>query len=125
MKPISFYNDLFRVQIFAFIDVDQKLFKEFMLKRYDYDVEDVQYMSGAAVECTKRDRLEIVIWTREEDIAALTHECLHAASIILRNRGVSFAKESEEVYAYLQEWIIMKIINKHNKLKEKKNESND
>lgn len=55
--------------------------------------------------------------TTPEYKAILVHEVFHAASMLLRNRGMSLVKESEEAYAYLIEFIYRKIVEKVEELK--------
>lgn len=55
--------------------------------------------------------------TSPEYKGILAHEVFHVTSILLRSRGMSLVKESEEAYAYLIEFIYRKIIEKVEELK--------
>lgn len=55
--------------------------------------------------------------TTTEYKAILAHEVFHAASMLLRSRGMSLVKESEEAYAYLIEFIHRKIVDNVEELK--------
>lgn len=50
--------------------------------------------------------------TTPEYKGILAHEVFHATSILLRSRGMSLVKESEEAYVYLLEFIYRKIVEK-------------
>lgn len=55
------------------------------------------------------------IWLKEppdtiEDIAILNHEAFHMAVMILKRVGISPSEESEEVYAYLIEFLTKSIL---------------
>ena len=55
---------------------------------------------------------------RSVDNGCIAHEIFHAASMLLRSRGIELSEESEEAYAYLIDWmtsIVYKII-KDNKI---------
>ncbi|MEI6871478.1 MAG: hypothetical protein WCL08_04280 [Verrucomicrobiota bacterium] len=48
-------------------------------------------------------------WEEETyDMATLSHECIHAAVMILRDRGIDPMACKEEPLAYLQGWIFQK-----------------
>lgn len=55
--------------------------------------------------------------TTPEYKGILVHEVFHVTSILLRSRGMSLVKESEEAYAYLLEFIYRKIVEKVEELK--------
>lgn len=55
--------------------------------------------------------------TTPEYKGILVHEVFHATSMLLRSRGMSLVKESEEAYAYLLEFIYKKIVEKIEELK--------
>lgn len=46
----------------------------------------------------------------DSDMGWLAHECLHIVAEILRNVGVKFSGDSEEVYSYLIEWIMKELV---------------
>ncbi len=57
-----------------------------------------------------------VIWVRDKkDICSIAHECFHAACWILADRGISLTDESEEAYAYLQQFLLKKILQNYTK----------
>lgn len=40
---------------------------------------------------------------------SIAHECFHAVSAIMRNKGVVFCEESEESFAYLLDYIVTEV----------------
>lgn len=50
-----------------------------------------------------------VIWLRTRKISTMAHECFHATHWILDRSGVALSDDSEEVYAYHQEFLINKM----------------
>lgn len=47
-----------------------------------------------------------VIWTHpSSSISELLHEIVHATAILLRDRGVPLSRDTEEVYAYMVEFL--------------------
>jgi hypothetical protein len=48
-------------------------------------------------------------WT-PDDIGTLAHECLHTTASMLRSRGLSFNKQTEEAYAYLHDSLVRRCL---------------
>lgn len=66
---------------------------------------------GISVEGTfevyKKDGKWIsVIWLRNHKFEVLVHECFHAVHWNLQNKGMTLTDSSEEVYAYLLEFLV-------------------
>ena len=68
---------------------------------------------------------DCALWFHKErpSLATVSHEVFHAVANILRKTGVTFSKDSEEVYAYFNDWLVTEV-GKHfwwnNKTKKKK-----
>lgn len=45
-----------------------------------------------------------------QSLSILTHECLHAAMMIIANRGMKVNQNNDELVAYLQQYIIKNVI---------------
>jgi hypothetical protein len=63
--------------------------------------------SGSCTNLHEEDYGQVVlIWVRPEvNIGVLAHEALHAASFVLRRKGLRFSSKSEEAFTYYMEWI--------------------
>lgn len=62
-----------------------------------------------------------VVYIGLEDIKHLTHEAAHATFELMRLLGIPNNKSTEEVFAYTQEAIITKIMNKYEKINKGRN----
>ncbi len=51
---------------------------------------------------------DVAIWV-DAKLEHLLHEAFHATSHVLRHVGVSLTPESEETYAYLQDYLVREI----------------
>lgn len=58
------------------------------------------------------DREKTNFWT-----SVLVHEVFHAASFLLKSKGIELDESSEEAYAYLIEFIYYKIMEQLDELK--------
>ncbi len=61
---------------------------------------EVYYIKGCPIS---------VLWLRNRDVGMLAHECFHVAHHNLSRAGVILCDESEEVYAYYQQYLMRKI----------------
>jgi hypothetical protein len=54
--------------------------------------------------------LIVVIWTKPDaDAAVVAHEAFHATCEVMRQKGLSLKRSSEEAYAYWLEWLMREI----------------
>ncbi len=52
-----------------------------------------------------------VIWVKKiNDISVIVHECFHATHRVLADRGIGLCDSSEEVYAYLMDYLVTAIL---------------
>jgi hypothetical protein len=51
----------------------------------------------------------IRFFDKNPDNGLIAHECFHAVYSILSNKGIQLSQETEEVYAYLLQFLINKI----------------
>lgn len=76
----------------------------------EYGYERHPYEMGDAV-CLKLTSNDIVIWTRKRNmIPEIAHEAVHAANFIFMQKGILYARDNDEHFAYYVEWIVRKII---------------
>lgn len=51
-----------------------------------------------------------VIWLRKMDKSVLLHECVHAVSFLLMERGIPHNDDTDEIYAYTLTWLYNKAL---------------
>ena len=52
------------------------------------------------------------IWVKTKRVSFIAHEVFHAVSYVLRHKGVPLSDNTDEVYAYLTEFLVREIIKK-------------
>jgi hypothetical protein len=52
----------------------------------------------------------VFIWTKERKPEVIAHECFHALFFELRARGVRMAEDSDELYAYMLQFLMKSIL---------------
>lgn len=119
----SFYCDLYRVKITLGNGGDDKKLHNLMIKAGDPRTytEFMEDHSMAAATTTKLNNDEIFIHVNKkadtmsyiEHTAMLAHECVHVVGYILGPRGIDWKDETDEAYAYLLEWVLLKILCKY------------
>ena len=61
--------------------------------------------------CYEKDGGTLVfIWTKERKPEVIAHECFHALFFELRARGVRMAEDSDELYAYMIQFLMKSIL---------------
>ncbi len=56
-------------------------------------------------------RMFFVAIALDADLSVLIHESLHIISNVLCMKGIYFSKQTEEIYAYFQQWFFDEFIN--------------
>lgn len=82
------------------------------IKNHSNDQGNVLLLSNNAIYLHVRDREKTNFWT-----SVLVHEVFHAASFLLKSKGIELDESSEEAYAYLIEFIYYKIVEQLDELK--------
>lgn len=82
------------------------------IKSNSNDQGNVLLLSNNAIYLHVRDREKTNFWT-----SVLVHEVFHAASFLLKSKGIELDESSEEAYAYLIEFIYYKIMEQLDELK--------
>lgn len=107
--PINVYNS----DIIVCIDVNIKqLYRKFghlFDNKEQFDEVFNFEVSTTARTIEAPSGFVIIIFKDLDNIGIIAHECLHATSYILSNRGIYFSEETEEVYAYLLGYIVNEI----------------
>ena len=121
----SIESDMFRSRVFVVLGKQDES-REFILKKFKVtDRSSIDEITGSmcAAGCMIPLVTEYgtfhVMWISEEsheftmdncdDMENIVHESEHAINGVLRDRGLSLTKESEETYAYMKGWFVGKI----------------
>lgn len=103
LKDVLYRNDIY----FIHGESDEKI-KAYLKRKADYDAaEIVKKSSGFFVSFGEPTCEFYIVITKQADnwIGTLVHECLHATSAVLRDRGIELTAETEEAYAYYLQWL--------------------
>ena len=82
------------------------------IKNNSNDQGNVLLLSNNAIYLHVMDREKTNLW-----MSVLVHEVFHAASFLLKSKRIELDESSEEVYAYLIEFIYCKIVEQLDELK--------
>lgn len=62
---------------------------------------------SAAGYCWHLSPVTVLLWmANPNDRACMAHETFHAVYWLLSNQGIQLTRETNEVYAYLQQWMV-------------------
>jgi hypothetical protein len=112
--------ELYHTDIY-WVTCSRQKYEKLIRHEFDQEAPPCERDCGSRFEVYEKTDREIgVIWLREEKtkeeiskytIGILGHEALHAVHWILQKRGIWLTDSSEEVYAYLIQFIVDKLFN--------------
>jgi hypothetical protein len=108
-KPFqSFYDEIF-CSTFYFLVSDAKTYQQACLKHFKKK-EKTFGMSGrfTAWVCENGEQVP-TMWIEKWDDEIIIHECIHAATWLLTDRGVDYKDDNDETLAYYVTWLFKKI----------------
>ncbi len=95
-KPIWWYCEVFRRNVYMFIGWREGAAEEWALKNHG-----VHLMShGRAHGKTWYIDGNVYVWTENRDMDTIVHECVHAANYIFNDVGHKTEAENDELMAY-------------------------
>lgn len=104
---IHVFDPIYMVNFYAVVDMSNKEFCSIIKK--DIKLELPKSDSDGKFYCIKRHGQEIgLIWSTDKT-EHLTHECFHATSWALRKKGLELGEDSDEAFAYYQQFLIKAI----------------
>lgn len=107
-KPYWFYDDVYRLNYY-FMPGFTKEEIEMAIKKnssLDYECSELDGYGGKCIQVMGN----IYLWVDcKSNVATLAHECLHAAHLILRQKGVDVTT-NDEALAYYLEFIMRKCL---------------
>lgn len=109
---VHIFDPIFRQNYYVFYNEKKELYYKF-LKENKAEYEEDQFINGQFKHIVV-DNTEIgVLWA--VDTSALTHEALHAVNWCLWGRGIDHNDETEEIFAYMQNFIIDRTLEEYSK----------
>lgn len=117
---IEMYNNY---KIAVCVNLDAKEINTYLTKinftDFDITQEYIDSVSGVLFRNLNKAVLilpkDIQTYNFNEALAILTHECYHATTRVLQYIGATHDNSSEECYAHLHEYIVLKVLNIINK----------
>ena len=104
---IHVFDPIYMVNFYAVVGMSNKKFCSIIKK--DIKLELPKSDSHGKFYCIKRHGQEIgLIWSTDKT-GHLTHECFHATSWALRKKGLELGEDSDEAFAYYQQFLIKNI----------------
>lgn len=114
-KPLWFYDEIYRQNFYVFYGWHDWEFQSHIKKKYDFDI-DARGFHGKCHHLINRSegRDVILIYVRRDKKSVmqitLAHECIHAANMILQDRGVITDQTNDEAHAYYVSWLMRKVL---------------
>lgn len=110
-KPFWFYCETYLENIYFLPAFNQDQINSFFKKK-DID-KPFKVKSNMGMTVTRKQG--IIIWVKDnkrtnQNLSDLHHECIHAASYILHDRGVKASFSNDEAQAYLSQFIFSKCV---------------
>jgi hypothetical protein len=103
---------LFGINIY-WVRCSHSKYEELVKAEFAAKAPDMEESVAARFEVYKKPLYEFpigVIWlSREAELSSAAHECFHAAHWICEKKGIWLTDSSEEIYAYLVEYLLSSI----------------
>jgi hypothetical protein len=116
-KPIHVYCPVFRRNIWAFYKWTAQELNDYIFKTFNQKFDGLEDLNGCVrilENKEKRDTI-IILWVRKshknEELACLTHESIHASNIIIRESGHKICPDNDELQAYHTTMIVRGVLN--------------
>jgi hypothetical protein len=114
LRPSIFHNDLYNHDYYFFVENTKEQYETFIRKT------DPSYSAnfvGAYGYCTNIGNKTFIWLKTRRALGALVHECIHAASYTLIDRGIKIDPRNDEPLAYLSQWVFRKCYDRLKRLK--------
>ena len=113
MQVIIVKNETYRFELGFIVNCQYDSLLE--LAKNEYKIKLEEDGDDAEGRYFPKDSL---IWIKHftgtpEDIARLSHECLHAVGYLLRFRGIELSDSTDEAYCYLLQWMVFSFIKQY------------
>lgn len=120
MKFKRFFDDIFRAEVFFYWSCSLDKCHEHIGKKLktnfrEWKIDDRLGGQFFVLTTTNEPPIYVVWLLRKKDYYTLTHEVVHLASRILKDRSIDIRDSNQEVLAYYQEYwvkILWKAISK-------------
>lgn len=110
-KPHWFYHDMYHFNFYFCPEFTKQEYERAVNENFPgvfYECE--KFADGTTTEIIMNDgRTAAFIHIKKcDDLSALVHECVHAAHVLMRHRGIKQDLNNDEPEAYLTEWIFQR-----------------
>lgn len=108
-------EDTFCGSIYFLLGATPERFKTWMKEIFDREDKDASHYFTTEVHARNGATVDVIAFRDEvwdwdiQQMATLVHECHHATSNMLFRKGLAHTRETEEVWAYLQDSIYQRI----------------
>ena len=114
------YNETFKSEIFFFWNCEKEEVIEMIMLEHGIDISDKLIGNdGGSLSFHFEDGDMSILWTRENNVSILAHECIHVVTSLLKFRQIKTTYENQEIICYLVEWLLNKTIPLINKCEQK------
>ena len=98
-KTLHIFDPILRQNYYFVHAKDKDEYHKIVKKEFKVDLPNKG--SGGSFNVISQNDIEIgLLWAKKNDICNLAHECFHAISYTLRQRGIELSAETDEIYAY-------------------------
>lgn len=94
----------------------EKLKKLFDKHKFENEIDPDVSGTVFTINAGKPARTFHIVWIKNfcpeknYDLTVLVHESLHLVRRLFADKGLYLTRDSEEAYAYMQEWIVMEVL---------------
>ena len=103
------YDPIFRTNFYYILATDQKELLRVMKDRLNITGKEKDHVEGRFLSAEKSGCTVGVIWTSNRNPWIIAHEVCHAVGWSLDTKGIPLTFETEEVYAYLTQFLSREI----------------
>lgn len=107
---LHIYDPVFKNNIYYILSPDQKVMCQIIKKRFGITKDVHEGTDGRFLSEKWQDYPIGIIWTRNRLPQTIAHEACHATFWALEDKGVKPGFETEEVYAYMIQFIMKEIM---------------
>lgn len=107
---LHIYDHIFHCNYYYVYAKNHKEYCKTINKEFHLNIEVDEGKDGCFNAFSKKDTDVGVIWSRGGNVPTIAHECLHAVSYFLRGKGVPLSNDTDEIYAYLFDFLFETIV---------------
>lgn len=78
-------------------------------KELNVDIDEKKSTDGGFFVFECMENKICVLWAKNGEQDLIVHEIMHAVSFVLREKGISLSDETDEIFAYLMQFLFKEI----------------